>query len=182
MRFVLALALAVGTSVAAISHQTPLERSVSAAKPPRVSAPTVSGPEAFYAVDTAAVLAWIDGELARRYLDALEAERLERERAAAEAEARAAAVRRQDVPRPTTAGGDCAPVAAIIGWGIVNRESGGNPGAVNPSSGAFGCSQTLPSHYNPGGTCAGLDMYSVEGQTECTQRLYNAGGLRPWGG
>ncbi len=33
---------------------------------------------------------------------------------------------------------------------IIQRESGGDPNAVNPSSGAYGCSQTLPAHYQPG--------------------------------
>lgn len=110
------------------------------------------------------------------YLAAVESARVEAERAAQAAQRATQTVSRA----PVSISGDCAPVAAIIGWGIVNRESGGNPGAVNPSSGAIGCSQTLPSHYNSGGTCAGLDMYSVAGQTECTQRLYDASGLRPW--
>lgn len=112
------------------------------------------------------------------YLDALEQGRL-----AAEAEAAALAAQNavRTVSRPavsTVTGGDCAPVAAIIGWGIVNRESGGNPNAANPS-GAFGCSQTLLSHYN-GGICSGLDPYTVAGQAACTQILYDRAGLSPW--
>lgn len=125
------------------------------------------------------------------YYEGLERERQIREYLAAEADrlaaeeaARVAAARTAPgvTPAGGGAGGDCGPVAAIVGWGIVMRESGGNPNAQNASSGAYGCSQTLPSHYRPGGVCEGLDMYTVAGQTECTQRLYDRGGLRPWGG
>lgn len=65
---------------------------------------------------------------------------------------------------------------------IIRRESGGDPGAYNSSSGAIGCTQTLISHYRPGGTCDGDDPYTVEGQRDCTQRLVDVAGLAPWGG
>lgn len=62
---------------------------------------------------------------------------------------------------------------------IIQRESGGNPEAHNPS-GAHGCTQTLLSHYSSG-QCQGLDPYTVDGQRECTYRLSNGGtNLAPW--
>jgi hypothetical protein len=62
---------------------------------------------------------------------------------------------------------------------IIQRESGGNPSAANPS-GAYGCSQTLLSHYSSG-SCRGLDPYTIEGQRECTWILSNGGtNLSPW--
>ena len=86
-------------------------------------------------------------------------------------------------PQRSTAGGG---VGACTGFAIpdyiIRRESGGDPNAVNPSSGAIGCSQTLPSHYAAGNTCGGLDMHTVDGQRECTQRLVDRSGLAPWGG
>jgi len=62
---------------------------------------------------------------------------------------------------------------------IIARESGGNPSAYNPS-GAYGCAQTLLSHYSSG-SCAGLDPYTIDGQRECVYRLSNGGtNLAPW--
>jgi hypothetical protein len=62
---------------------------------------------------------------------------------------------------------------------IIQRESGGNPSAMNPS-GAYGCAQTLLSHYS-GGSCAGLDPYSIDGQRQCVNILSNGGtNLAPW--
>lgn len=87
----------------------------------------------------------------------------------------------QPAPAPSTSGavGDCTGFA--VPDYIIQRESGGDPNAVNPSSGAYGCSQTLPSHYQSGGACAGLDMYSVDGQRQCTWILSDGGtNLAPW--
>lgn len=180
MRFVLALTLAV-TSLAAISPDRPPERPRTAAKPVRVPESRRIGPEAVQATDTAAFVAYTDGVAVAQYLDALAVtaylDALEAARLAAETRARVPA---PTYHAPTTVSGDCAPVAAIVGWGIVNRESGGNPSAANPS-GAYGCSQTLLSHYN-GGVCSGLDPYTVAGQAACTQILYDRGGLAPWSG
>ncbi len=87
----------------------------------------------------------------------------------------------RSAPPSVSVSGDCAPVAAIIGWGIVNRESGGDPSKWNTQgSGAFGCSQTLITHYNDNGVCAGINPYTVDGQTKCTQILFDRGGLEPW--
>jgi hypothetical protein len=67
-------------------------------------------------------------------------------------------------------GGAC---GAIPGY-IVGRESGGDPNAVNPSSGAFGCYQLLPDHFAAGGECAGLGTDQA-GQDECAGRLWDGG-------
>lgn len=77
----------------------------------------------------------------------------------------------------TTNNGDCTGFA--IPDYIIQRESGGNPSAYNPS-GAYGCAQTLLSHYSRG-SCQGLDPYTIEGQRECVWILSNGGtNLQPW--
>lgn len=73
-------------------------------------------------------------------------------------------------------GGGCydGPVPAYI----VDRESGGDPGAVNPSSGAFGCFQFLPSTWSS--SCSDLAR-DVAGQVECANRISDGGtNLAPW--
>ena len=90
-----------------------------------------------------------------------------------------AAARRSPTPsyHPGTTDGACSGFA--IPDYIIQRESGGNPSAYNPS-GAYGCAQTLLSHYSSG-SCRGLDPYSIEGQRECVYRLSNGGtNLSPW--
>jgi type II secretory pathway pseudopilin PulG len=84
-------------------------------------------------------------------------------------------------PSSGGASGDCFDGSPIPAW-IVNRESGGDPNAVNPSSGAYGCYQELPGHFNAGAVCGGLSMYSVADQKTCAQRLIDAAGgsLAPW--
>jgi hypothetical protein len=73
--------------------------------------------------------------------------------------------------------GDCTGFA--IPDYIIQRESGGNPSAYNPS-GAYGCAQTLLSHYTSG-SCRGLDPYTIEGQRQCVWILSNGGtNLAPW--
>lgn len=87
-------------------------------------------------------------------------------------------------PKPSGAGyhpgstvGECTGFA--IPDYIIQRESGGNPSAYNPS-GAYGCAQTLLSHYS-NGSCRGLDPYSIEGQRQCVLILSNGGtNLAPW--
>jgi len=97
-------------------------------------------------------------------------------RAAREAAARA-------VPRGTRSGGsgvgDC--TGFPLPDYIIERESGGNPWAVNPSSGAYGCAQVMPFHWAPGGACAGLDRTSIEDQRTCVGWLSEGGTrLSPW--
>jgi len=111
------------------------------------------------------------------YLAAVERARLEEEaRQAAAAAAR---------PKPSSAGyhpgstvGEC--TGFVIPDYIIQRESGGNPSAYNPS-GAYGCAQTLLGHYAKGGSCYGFDPYSIEGQRACVWNLSNGGtNLAPW--
>ena len=104
----------------------------------------------------------------KAYLDALYQESLRR----------AVAVR--PAPRSTVqlTVGECTGFA--IPDYIIQRESGGNPNAYNPS-GAYGCAQTLLSHYGEKGTCAGLNPYDIQGQRDCVDRLSNGGtNLNPW--
>jgi hypothetical protein len=75
-------------------------------------------------------------------------------------------------------GGSCydGPIPASI----VTRESGGNPAAVNSSSGAYGCFQIMPYVWNA--NCSDLDR-GVGGQIACADRISNGGtNLRPWSG
>lgn len=78
---------------------------------------------------------------------------------------------------PGTTDGECTGFA--IPDYIIQRESGGNASAYN-SSGAYGCAQTLLSHYSSG-SCQGLDPFTIEGQRQCVDIL-SAGGtnLNPW--
>jgi hypothetical protein len=55
---------------------------------------------------------------------------------------------------------------------IVDRESGGNPNALNPS-GAFGCFQIMPEWWS--GSCSGFDKYSIEGQKQCAALIWDGG-------
>jgi hypothetical protein len=69
--------------------------------------------------------------------------------------------------------GDC--YASDLPDYIVNRESGGNPNARNPS-GAWGCAQFMPDTWN--GTCSDLGAHgsaSVDAQNECANRLWDGG-------
>jgi hypothetical protein len=63
----------------------------------------------------------------------------------------------------TSASGSC---PAVIPQYIIQRESGGNPNARNPS-GAYGCYQIMP------GTAAAYhcDLSTVKGQADCASRL-----------
>jgi len=127
-------------------------------------------------------------ELARYEAARLEAERVEAERVAAEAEAARLEAERRRVasltparlsptPSPLSTVGEC--TGFVIPDYIIQRESGGNPSAYNPS-GAYGCAQTLLSHYSGSGVCAGINPYTIEGQRACVQILYDRGGLAPW--
>ncbi len=109
-------------------------------------------------------------------LAAEEAARLEAERVA---RARTAPVQPVVSPGTGSTGGDCSAVAALIGQAIVNRESGGNPNAVNSSTGAFGCAQVMPAWWS--GRCAGLDRYSIAGQVACVQIILSTQGMSAWG-
>lgn len=154
--------------------------------PPHAARPTADAPgplpSAIYGAThpgevITAVAAWVEGEL-----------RGEAERQAAEETARLEAARQaanQPMARPGASApayegvGDCTGFA--IPDHIIRRESGGNPWAVNPSSGAFGCAQVMPFHWAPGGGCADLDQWTIDGQRECVDRLSQGGTrLSPW--
>lgn len=145
--------------------------------PPHVAPPTAevqltgtAPPEASGAGYPGDVLAWVS-EAARA--DWFEGVRREIE---AVERAREAARRAAAPPRAVTVG-DCTGFA--IPDYIIARESGGNPSAYNPS-GAYGCAQTLLSHYSSG-SCRGLDPYTIEGQRECVNILSDGGrNLSPW--
>lgn len=189
MRIALALIALFGTSSLAldIPSDAPVVRSKpSEGRPSHTGPPEQRGPiqgvsvmvdfEERAAIEEA-VAAYLAGVYAEN-LARLAAEVLERQAAAAEAE-RAAAARRPVIPvsHPGSTVGDCTGFA--IPAYIIQRESGGNPSAYNPS-GAYGCAQTLLSHYS-GGSCRGLDPYTIDGQRACVDIL-SAGGtnLSPW--
>lgn len=114
-----------------------------------------------------------EGEVGAAVLIAQEEER------ARQAAIQAAQRARQSTPayHPGSTVGECTGFA--IPAYIIQRESGGNPSAYNPS-GAYGCAQTLLSHYSRG-QCVGLDPYTIDGQRECVWRLSNGGtNLAPW--
>ena len=78
----------------------------------------------------------------------------QRQRSAAQARPRPSAPRTTATPAVT---GSCAAMkpAGFPDY-IIQRESGGNPNAVNRSSGAQGCAQIMPAHFRSGGGCAGM--------------------------
>lgn len=91
------------------------------------------------------------------------------------AAARAAAARRRAPSSTPAASGSCAAMKpAGFPDSIIQRESGGNPGAVNPSSGAAGCAQIMPFHFSRG-QCVGLSYQ------DCWARLWAGGaGASHW--
>jgi hypothetical protein len=92
----------------------------------------------------------------------------------------APSARSAPVPLPGASGGGGGCYDGPIPAYIVTRESGGNPQAVNASSGAYGCFQIMP--YVWDANCSGLDR-GVAGQIECANRISNGGtNLRPWSG
>lgn len=69
---------------------------------------------------------------------------------------------------------------------VINNESGGNPGAVNPSSGAGGLFQFLPSTWASLGYAAaypgGAQTAPVSVQYQAFFKLYAEAGTAPWSG
>jgi hypothetical protein len=120
-------------------------------------------------------------KLRARRLARERAARLGRERAVAAATARAAAT-----PTPATPG------PASIGTGgmsafeacVIRVESGGNPRAVNASSGAGGLFQFLPSTWASLGFAAqypgGAQTAPVSVQEAAFAKLYAEAGTAPW--
>lgn len=119
------------------------------------------------------------------YLDALEAARL-----AAEAEAaRVAAAQQAARPTPSSSGTIQVPSSCdghVVPAYIIQRESGCNYGAVNPSgcggASCVGLYQFDLRHFTSG-ACMGLDWHNPADQDECARRISNGGtNLAPWGG
>ena len=63
---------------------------------------------------------------------------------------------------------------------VIARESGGNASAVNPSSGAGGLYQFLPSTWSSLGYSGLPQNAPVAVQTQAFQRLYAQAGRAPW--
>lgn len=63
---------------------------------------------------------------------------------------------------------------------VIQRESGGDPNAVNPSSGTFGCAQLQPFHFTaPNDPCYGMSTDHA-GQVACVEALQRVAGMDPW--
>jgi hypothetical protein len=80
-------------------------------------------------------------------------------------------------PAPTGLGG----LPSIFNC-IIQHESGGNPRAVNPRSGAAGLFQFLPSTWHSLGYSGSAADYPASVQYEAARRLYASSGTRPWAG
>lgn len=63
---------------------------------------------------------------------------------------------------------------------VIARESGGNPSAVNPSSGAGGLYQFLPSTWAALGHSGLPENASVAEQNQAFQQAYSQSGTSPW--
>lgn len=94
-----------------------------------------------------------------------------------EQEAAEAVLATQTVPTPTEA---AAPTTSSGGYAIpeyiVQCESGGDYNAVNPTSGAYGAYQVLPST----ASAYGCDLSTPAGQDACAAEIYAAEGASPW--
>lgn len=165
-------------ALAAVFLHSPTPRISTESPPDRVLSRLVAAPvpEAAGAGTAAQIEAWVRGIQDAEWFAGVQAE-LDRQAAA---EAARAAQRSAPAATPRSYGGvgDCTGFA--IPDYIIQRESGGNPWAVNKSSGAFGCGQVMPFHWNGGG-CSDLDQWTIEGQRECVDRLSSGGtNLNPW--
>jgi hypothetical protein len=163
------------------SHPEPKEEVTTAVRGPIVGIVTMVDYDEQYAIqEEQAIQAYLAAVENQRRVDAYLAElaAAEQARQAAEAEAQRKYQGSQRAPAlNNTTVGDCTGFA--IPDYIIQRESGGNPSAMNPS-GAYGCAQTLLSHYSSG-SCRGLDPYTIEGQRACVDILSNGGtNLSPW--
>lgn len=80
---------------------------------------------------------------------------------------------------PVLGSGDCSAVAAVVGWGTVKNESGGNPFVVN-SSDHRGCAQISGGWW--GGACSHLNWQDVNDQAECARIVLRLQGPSAWAG
>lgn len=79
-------------------------------------------------------------------------------------------------PQPASYGGAPGSFQACV----IARESGGNPSAVNPSSGAGGLYQFLPSTWAALGHSGLPENASVAEQNQAFQQAYAQSGTSPW--
>lgn len=87
------------------------------------------------------------------------------------------------VPAPRIASTPVVAVGAGGKWGcIIAHESGGNPRAVNPSSGAGGLFQFLPSSWRAYGGSGRPQDAPVAEQWRIAYAAYARSGWSPWGG
>jgi len=182
---VLLVLLATVAIVALVVDASPSSSETSSPPRTRTIRPRVVPPLPSYPIEAGEIqvglivryVAAVDRETVGRYIAGLiETERVEAQRRADEE----AAARRVPVPSAPSApvsGGDCSgfPLPASI----IQRESGGDPNAVNPSSGTFGCAQLQPFHFADGGACAGMAT-DKDGQIACTYELQRRAGMSPW--
>lgn len=147
---------------ASSNADTPTTASAATTSPSRPSA------------DGTAAAAVADGDLVA-FLDAQAAAAAEWYAGVAAANARPSTTRA--TVTPTWNGvGDC--TGFPIPDYVITRESRGNPGAVNATSGAYGCTQIMPGWW--GGACSDLDQTTVEGQRACTQIILDTQGPGAW--
>lgn len=169
--FVIAVAIAVASTLVLVSVRH-ADRPESQGERPSGGRSLIVGVEAAHAVATGDLVGWLDGQAEAEWYAGVQAE--------ADRQAAAQAAR----PSPTRGVAAYDGVGECTGFAIpdyvIQRESGGNPYAENRSSGAWGCGQVMPMHWN-GGACSDLDKYSVDDQRECVDRLSSGGtNLRPW--
>ena len=76
--------------------------------------------------------------------------------------------------------GHVSPFGSSFQQCVISRESGGNPGAVNASSGAGGLYQFLPSTWSSLGYGGLPENAPVWEQNQAFQKLYAQAGTSPW--
>ena len=89
-------------------------------------------------------------------------------------------------PAPASAGTESAPAPTAWDTGATSGScpaemaaEATSPDAVNPTSGAFGCWQTLPQHYQPGGLCESTGT-DYAGQQACVANICASQGNGAW--
>lgn len=135
----------------------------------------VVGPEVQAEIDAQATGAYIEAVAVRQYLDAVW---VEQQAVAAYLWALAHPPRATSrAPTSVAGSGDCGPVAEVVGWGVVMRESTGQPWVVNGSD-HRGCAQISGGWW--GGACGHLDWTSINDQAECARIVLQLQGPSAW--
>jgi len=168
-------------------HNADQERHPPSRERPTADVQTGPSTEAETASDTATFIAYTQEQERVEYIR-IETARLAAEEAAREAEAaRVAAAQPTPVsaaPRAGNLPSSCD--GHVVPAYIVQRESGCNYGAVNPTgcggASCVGLYQFDLRHFTSG-ACSDLDWHDPAQQDECARRLSNNGtNLAPWGG